>query len=79
MLNDIELVKSIVQMGAAGILTMAGYGMLKFLGEERIDRASERQAWFKRFDNVAERLERLTAEVTSLCAELRHNRNNGVK
>ncbi|MCC6821467.1 MAG: hypothetical protein IT579_12105 [Verrucomicrobia subdivision 3 bacterium] len=74
-----EVIKSLLQMGAAGILLMAGWGMLRFLREERADRAAERNIWFQRFDRVAAQLEALAREVTTAIQHLRHDneRRNG--
>lgn len=68
---EIEVVKSLLQMGAAGILFLAGYGMLRFLREERVDRAQERTAWLERFDRIAARLETLAQEITAALVALR--------
>lgn len=71
---ELEIVKSLLQMGAAGILIIAGWGMLRFLREERTDRASERKSWFDRMDSIAEKLETLTEQITTALAEAREGR-----
>lgn len=71
---ELEIIKSLLQMGAAGILIVAGWGMLKFLREERSDRATERQSWFDRMDSIADKLEDLTQEITHALTEAREGR-----
>jgi nitrogen-specific signal transduction histidine kinase len=71
---DIEIIKSLLQMGAAGVLIIAGAGMLKFLREERADRSGERKAWFDRLDRITESLTGLAHEITAALAELRSAR-----
>lgn len=72
-MQDVEFMKSLLQMGAAGILFLAGWGMLRFLREEREDRRAERGIWFERFGNMAEQMEALAREVTSAVQYLRRN------
>lgn len=71
---ELEVVNSLLQMGAAGILILAGWGMLRFLREERADRSSERKSWFDRMDSIAEKLETLTEQITSALNEAREGR-----
>lgn len=78
-MQDIEVVKSLLQMGAAGILFLAGCGMLRFLREERADRAAERAAWFERFDTVAARLEALAKEVTLAVHHIREDNERRIR
>lgn len=63
-MNELEAVKSLMQMGAAGILIVAGAGMLKFLREERADRAAERTEWFSRMNELTTGIRELTQYVT---------------
>lgn len=72
-MQDIEVVKSLLQMGAAGILLFAGWGMLRFLREERADRAAERNIWFGRFDRITAQLEALAREITAAVQHIRRD------
>lgn len=72
-MNELELVKSLLQMGAAGILIIAGREMLKFLREERRDRKDERVGWFGRMDSLARQLEHLTERITEALQEARQS------
>lgn len=71
---ELEIVKSLLQMGAAGILILAGWGMLRFLREERADRSSERKSWFDRMDSITDKLGELTEQITTALAEAREGR-----
>lgn len=55
-----------MQTGTAGILFLAGWAMLRFLREERLDRAQEREGWLKELRRIAD-------VVTAAVAELREN------
>lgn len=72
-MNDLELAKSLLQMGAAGILIIAGREMLRFLREERRDRKDERCGWFDRMDALARQLEHLTERITEALQEARQS------
>lgn len=63
-MGELETIKYLLQTGAAGILIIAGAGMLKFLREERTDRASERSEWFSRMNEITDQLRELTGQVT---------------
>lgn len=72
-MNDLELVKSLLQMGAAGILIIAGREMLRFLREERGDRTEEREGWFTRMDSLSQHLTHLTERITEALQEARQS------
>ena len=63
---ELELVKSLLQAGAAGILCLAGWYMMRFLREERADRSEERQHWFTQMDS-------LTTKISQALDELRES------
>jgi hypothetical protein len=46
-LADIQLVQALAQMGAAGVLILAGWRFMEFLRQERQDRGTERDNWRK--------------------------------
>ena len=68
---DIEIIKSLLQTGAAGVLILAGAGMLRFLAEERNDRSDERREWFGRMDRLTASLTKLANEITEALTEMR--------
>lgn len=63
-MNELEAIKYLLQTGASGILIIAGAAMLRFLREERSDRAVERGEWFKRMNEITDQLRELTGHVT---------------
>lgn len=63
-MNELDVVKYLLQTGAAGILIIAGAGMLRFLREERADRAAERTEWFSRMNELTTGIRELTQYVT---------------
>lgn len=71
---ELEIVKSLLQMGAAGILFLAGWGMLQFLREERDAQIKHEAALLSLFENVVQKLESLTHEVSTALYELKRSR-----
>jgi len=63
-MGELETIKYLLQSGAAGVLIVAGWGVLKFLREERTDRADERREWFGQMEQITSELQKLTGQVT---------------
>ena len=63
-MGELETIKYLLQSGAAGVLIVAGWGVLKFLREERSDRAEERREWFGQMEQITSELQKLTGQVT---------------
>ena len=63
-MGELETIKSLLQSGAAGVLIVAGWGVLKFLREERTDRSAERREWFGQMEQITSELQKLTGQVT---------------
>ena len=63
-MSELEAIKYLLQSGAAGVLIIAGAGVLRFLREERSDRADERRAWFGQMEQITGQLKELTGQVT---------------
>ena len=63
-MSELEAIKYLLQSGAAGVLIIAGAGMLRFLREERSDRADERREWFGQMEQITGQLKELTRQVT---------------
>ena len=63
-MSELEAIKYLLQSGAAGVLIIAGAGVLKFLREERTDRADERREWFGQMEQITGQLKELTRQVT---------------
>ena len=63
-MSELEAIKYLLQSGAAGVLIIAGAGVLKFLREERSDRAEERREWFGQMEQITDQLRQLTGQVT---------------
>ncbi|GEM_PF-3624210 len=63
-MGELETIKYLLQSGAAGVLIVAGWGVLKFLREERTDRSAERREWFGQMEQITSELQKLTGQVT---------------
>jgi hypothetical protein len=56
-MQDLEIIKVLLQMGAAGLLMLAGWYFIGYLAGERKDRADERKLWFDRLESLSTGIE----------------------